>query len=64
MAKRSDRIEDLMPNKEAYEELGVSRMTLWEWTRDGVIEAVKMGASVFFRREDVERLKQEREAQK
>ena len=53
-----------MPNKEAYEKLGVSRMTLLlRWTRDGVIEGREIRRVRFFASPDVERIKRERQTE-
>lgn len=44
--------------------LGVSRPTLLRWARTGVIDSFKVGSHARFRRTDVLRLREEREAQR
>ena len=39
--------------------LGVSRMTLWQWIKDGKIQAVIVGGLRMIPQSEVERLKQE-----
>ena len=44
--------------------LGVSRPTLLRWAREGMIDSFKVGSHARFRRTDVLRLREEREAQR
>lgn len=44
--------------------LGVSRPTLLRWAREGMIDSFTVGSHARFRRTDVLRLREEREAQR
>ena len=45
---------------EAQRELGVSRMTLWRWERQGKLTTYRIGREVLIEKAEVERVKRER----
>ena len=52
----SDMIPQLLPLKEVRRILGISRVTMWKWTKQGKISVVKLSArKVCVRREELER---------
>lgn len=58
------RVPDELTSTVAADMLGVSRPTLLKWSRDGVIDSFKVGTHTRFRREDVVRLRDERERER
>ena len=52
-------LHDFVNQTRAAEILGVSRMTLWQWIKDGKIQAVIVGGLRMIPQSEVERLKQE-----
>ena len=34
----------------------ISKVTLWRWTKDGLLKPVKMGRKSFYRQSDIERV--------
>ncbi|MFH1560014.1 MAG: excisionase family DNA-binding protein [Chloroflexota bacterium] len=44
----------------AAKEIGVHKVTLWRWIRDGKLETYRVGREVLIGKDTVERLKQER----
>ncbi|WP_218121324.1 helix-turn-helix domain-containing protein [Actinomyces ruminicola] len=58
------RVPDELTSTVAADMLGVSRPTLLKWSRDGVIDSFKVGTHTRFCREDVVRLRYERERER
>lgn len=54
-AKRHDGDISLMTTDDAAMRLGLSTATLWRLRKEGTLTAVKIGGSLRYRREDVER---------
>ena len=54
-------LQHLVTRKDAAHNIGVSQMTLWRWEREGKLTAYRIGREVLIEREEVERLKAERE---
>lgn len=54
-AKRHDGDISLMTTDDAAMRLGLSTATLWRLRKEGTLSAVKIGGSLRYRREDVER---------
>lgn len=50
----------LMAPPEVIKMLGVSLNTLWRWNRDGYLCTVKLGRKNFYRKSDVEKLREGR----
>ncbi|MDU0347682.1 helix-turn-helix domain-containing protein [Actinomyces sp. MRS3W] len=58
------RVPDELTSTVAADMLGVSRPTLLKWSRNGVLDSFKVGSHTRFRREDVVRLRDERERER
>ena len=56
-------LHDFVNQKRAAETLGISRMTIWQWMKDGKIQAVIVGGLRMIPQSEVERLKQEKNNQ-
>ena len=52
-------LHDFVNQTRAAEILGISRMTVWQWLKEGKIQAVIVGGLRMIPRSEVERLKQE-----
>ncbi|KKL07750.1 hypothetical protein LCGC14_2582860 [marine sediment metagenome] len=52
-------LHDFVNQTRTAETLGVSRMTIWQWIKDGKIQAVIVGGLRMIPQSEVERLKQE-----
>ena len=52
-------LHDFVNQTRAAEILGVSRMTLWQWIKDGKIQAVIVGGLRMIPQSEVERIKNE-----
>ena len=48
--------EKLLTIDEVAEMLSVSRVTLWSWRRKGILEAVRVGNLLRYRKSDIEEL--------
>ena len=55
-------LNQLVSAREARKIMGVSTMAEHNWVKAGILDRVKIGASVFYRKADVERLAKERAA--
>ena len=54
--------ENLLTLDEVAKRLGISRVTLWRWVKDGKLSAVKLSQrTVYVRREELERFVRESE---
>ncbi|MBA4417410.1 MAG: excisionase [Syntrophus sp. (in: bacteria)] len=54
--------ENFLKLKDVAEKLGVSKVTLWRWIRDGKLSAVKLSQrTVYVRKEELDRFIQESE---
>jgi len=56
-------VKDLLPPKQAAHYLGVSKMTLWRWRRDGIISVVMLDRP-YFHINELNRVKALREQNK
>ena len=56
-------LHDFVNQTRAAEILGISRMTLWQWMKDGKIQAVIVGGLRMIPQSEVERLKNEQAAE-
>lgn len=62
MGKRDNKLmENYYTVDEASEQLGVTRMTIYRLIGRAILTPIKAGAATLFRREEVERVKQDRE---
>ena len=52
-------LHDYVNQSRAAEALGISRMTIWQWIKDGKIQAVIIGGARMIPQSEVERLKRE-----
>lgn len=52
-------LHDFVNQTRAAKILGISRMTLWQWLKDGKIQAVLVGGLRMIPQSEVERLKNE-----
>lgn len=52
-------LHDFVNQKRAAEILNISRMTIWQWIKDGKIQAVIVGGLRMIPQSEVERLKRE-----
>ena len=52
-------LHDYVNQTRAAEILGISRMTLWQWLKDGKVQAVIVGGLRMIPQSEVERLKRE-----
>ena len=52
-------LHDYVNQSRTAEVLGVSRMTIWQWIKDGRIQAVIIGGLRMIPRSEVERLQKE-----
>lgn len=57
--QRTIELHDFVNQKRAAEILGVSRMTIWQWIKDGKIQAVIVAGLRMIPQSEVERLKRE-----
>ena len=57
--QRPIELHDFVNQTRAAEILGVSRMTLWQWIKDGKIQAVIVGGLRMIPQSEVERLTRE-----
>jgi len=55
------RTADLLTATRAAEFLGVCRMTLWRWVRDGKIRPIEVDNQRFFHINELQKVKEERE---
>lgn len=45
---------DLIPRKEACEQLGITVVTCWTWAKQGKLKTYKIGNKVYLRRSELE----------
>ncbi len=57
--QRPIELHDFVNQKRAAKILGVTRMTIWQWIKDGKIQAVIVGGLRMIPQSEVERLKRE-----
>jgi len=57
--RRPIELHDFVNQTRAAEILNISRMTLWQWIKDGKIQAVIVGGLRMIPQSEVERLKRE-----
>jgi len=57
--QRPIELYDFVNQKRAAEILGISRQTIWQWIKDGKIQAVIVGGLRMIPQSEVERLKRE-----
>jgi len=60
MTNRPIELRDYINQTDAAEILGISRMTIWQWMKDGKIQVALVGGQRMIPRSEVERLKQEK----
>ncbi|MBA7559798.1 hypothetical protein ES708_01413 [subsurface metagenome] len=56
-------LHDYINQTRAAEILGISRMTLWQWLKDGKVQAVIVGGLRMIPRSEIERIKNEQAAE-
>ncbi|GAI69994.1 unnamed protein product [marine sediment metagenome] len=56
-------LHDYVNQTRTAEILGISRMTLWQWLKDGRIQAVIVGGLRMIPQSEIERLKKEKNNQ-
>jgi len=47
---------DCIPAREAQALLGKDRTTLWRWARKGILIPVRIGGSLYYRKEDISKV--------
>ena len=52
---------EYVPSYEVRRILGISQMTFWRWVKQGKLKRYDLWQAQLFKREDVERLRRERE---
>jgi len=57
--QRPIELHDFVNQKRAAEILGITRMTIWQWIKDGKIQAVIVGGLRMIPQSEVERLTRE-----
>ena len=60
--QRPIELHDFVNQTRAAETLGISRMTLWQWIKDGKLQTVIVGGLRMIPQSEVERLKNEEAA--
>lgn len=53
---RKKETETLLTPDEVASKYRISKVTLWRWTKDGLLKPVKMGRKSFYRQSDIERV--------